>query len=94
MVLKKILPALFLVFMCCSLSFAGGGGVYPNGAEGFLVGAAPPPGVYGVSYTTYFHLPNLIDDDGHEIKAFDKGDVFGEILRFIWISDYKILGGN
>ena len=79
--------------------FAGGGQSYPNGAEGFMVGAAPPPGITMINYFVYGHAGNLKDDDGDTVKAGDKdlldgADVIGDIIRLIWISDIKFLGGN
>ncbi|MEA3333437.1 MAG: transporter [Pseudomonadota bacterium] len=73
---------------------AGGGGSYPNGVESFMVGAAPPPGFYLKNYVYYYHASDMKDDHGNNIDVFDDLTVWAEVLRFIWISEKKILGGN
>jgi len=73
---------------------AGGGGAYPNGAEGFLVGAAPPPGITFVNYLYYYHANEMMDDDGNGNPAFDEISVWAEVARFIWISKAQFLGAN
>jgi hypothetical protein len=73
---------------------AGGGASYPLGAESFLVGAAPPPGFYFKNYAFYYHASDLKDNHGNNIDAFDDLTVWAEVMRFIWISEKKILGGN
>ncbi len=92
----KIFFGIFaIVFLFNALPlFAGGGGSYPNGAEGFLVGAAPPPGFYAESYTFNYSADTMKDDTGKHIGAFDKVSVWAEVFRFIWISKHQILGGN
>lgn len=74
--------------------WAGGGGSYPNGAEGFMVGAVPPPGFYVVNYTYYYHASDLNDNHGDNIDVFDDINVWADVLRFIWISNHKLLGGD
>ncbi len=90
------LGMLLITFLLISPSVvkAGGGGSYPNGAESFMVGAAPPPGFYFKNYMYYYHAGDLKDDHGDDIDAFDDLTVWAEVMRFIWISDKQILGGN
>lgn len=96
--MKKV--KIFLCAMICIMFFgsvplfAGGSGSYPNGAEGFLVGAAPPPGFYLESYTLNYGADTMEDNTGKHIGAFDKVSVWAEVFRFIWISKKQILGGN
>lgn len=73
---------------------AGGGGSYPNGAESFMVGAAPPPGLYFKNYMYYYSADKLKDDHGDDIDAFDDLTVWAEVMRLIWISKKEILGGS
>ena len=73
---------------------AGGGASYPNGAESFMVGAAPPPGFYFKNYASYYHASDMNDDKGKNIAAFDDITVWADVLRFIWISKYELFGGN
>ena len=100
--MKKLLISLFvLALSLCSVPlFAGGSGVYPNGAEGFLVGAVPPPGFYGVNYFAMINATDLTDNRGNIArfpngkKILDHATIWAEVLRTIWISKYKILNGN
>ncbi len=93
--MKKLIVrvvALFFIIGSTLLS-AGGSGVYPNGAEGFLVGAAPPPGFYSINYFAYLNLPKLTDHKGNEMGVFNHGRVVADVLRIIWINKYKLFGG-
>ncbi len=92
----KILFGIIAIFIMLSSVpiFAGGGGSYPNGAEGFLVGIAPPPGFFAESYTYHYSADTMKDNTGKHIGAFDKVSVWAEVFRFIWISKHQILGGN
>ena len=47
-----------------ALATEGGGGAYPNGAEDFMAGALPPPGVYFKNYLTYYQASKLKDKIG------------------------------
>ncbi len=87
---------LFALFFALSSqeTLAGGGQAYPNGAEAFMVGAMPPPGITMINYAYYGHASKLKDDDGDDTHVLDSADVGGDIIRLIWISKYKILGGN
>jgi len=85
---------LLIVALLARSSFAGGSGVYPNGAEAFLVGVAPPPGFYFENYLSNYHADSMKDNSRNNIGAFDKLNVDAEVMRFIWISKHRILGGN
>ncbi len=100
--MKKILLSLlvFIFSLCAIPLFAGGSGVYPNGAEGFLVAAVPPPGFYGVNYFAMLNAPKLKDNRGNEARfpngtrVLDHATIFADVLRTIWISKYKLLNGS
>jgi hypothetical protein len=80
-----------------ALATEGGGSIYPNGVENFLVGAMPPPGFYPLVYATSYHATELRDDRGNDIAAAIggfKADVAGVIPRFIWVTDQKVFGGQ
>ncbi|MBN2705932.1 MAG: transporter [Deltaproteobacteria bacterium] len=74
--------------------WAGGGASYPLGAEAFLVGAFPPPGFYMTNYSYFYTADELKDDHRDDNQVFDEISVWADVVRGIWISDYKILGGN
>jgi hypothetical protein len=48
-----ILLGLCLGISNISYATEGGGGMYPNGNENYLVGALPPPGFYTMLYGAY-----------------------------------------
>ncbi len=91
--------AVFLSVLLISCSaLAGGGDHYPNGAEDFLVGAAPPPGFYAIDYNYFYSAKDYRDDRG---RVIDKGpladfslSVYSNVLRFIYVSKLKLLGAN
>jgi hypothetical protein len=89
-----LLSFMFALFTFSQSCLAGGGGAYPNGAEGFMVGAAPPPGLTLLNYTYYYNADKLTDGDGDDSKALDDVTVWADVLRMIWISKTKILGAN
>jgi len=77
-----------------ALATEGGGGAYPNGAEDFMAGALPPPGVYFKNYLTYYQASKLKDNDGNDVPIDFKLKVWADVLRFIYVTDTKILGAN
>ena len=85
-----------LAAMCLasvSMATEGGGGAYPNGAEGFMAGAVPPPGQYIVNYMTYYSADKLTGPNGDElVPGFDL-TAKADVLRFIYVTDTQIFGG-
>ena len=69
-----------------------GGGAYPNGAEDFMAGAAPPPGTYFINYFDYYSAHGFRGNDGKNLFPF-RADVYANTFRLIHITDKKILGG-
>ena len=93
---SNIALAAALVCLSCAPAFAteGGGSAYPNGAESYLAGAAPPPGTYVLLYPSYTHLNKLRDNSGNEVPVPFDVDVTAVVPRFIWIGEAKVMGGN
>jgi hypothetical protein len=90
-----LLPALFctVVFMASRADATeGGGGAYPNGAEDFMAGAAPPPGNYFINYFNYYSPDKFTNHNGDSKDGFNL-KVAADVLRFIHITDKKVLGG-
>lgn len=71
-----------------------GAGMYPNGAENFMVGAAPPPGWYFVNYTNYYNATKLADNNGHKAVPFYRLTAVADVFRTVYSSPHEIAGGN
>jgi hypothetical protein len=72
----------------------GGGGAYPNGAEDFMSGAAPPPGTYFINYFTYYGATGFKDNKGNNMLPKFDLDVYANVFRFIHMTKESFLGGN
>ncbi len=95
----KAFKTLFIVVMFLTLlwpmdAFSGGGGAYPNGAEAFMIGAAPPPGLTYLNYFYFYSADELKDSNGDDSKMLDDITIFAEVARFIWITKKQVLGAN
>ena len=88
------LTLLLLLLLVPGISSAGGGQAYTNGSEDFRVGLLPPPGIHYVHYANFFDSDDLKDNDGNAINGADDTTTFANTLRFLWITDLEILGGN
>jgi hypothetical protein len=67
---------------------------YPEGAEDFVVGALPPPGVYLKNYFVLVQKDRLMDDDGKKAPPEFKADVTAVVPRFIWVTPKTIFGAS
>jgi hypothetical protein len=72
----------------------GGQTAYPNGAEDFMVGAVPPPGDYIINYLLNYHATDFNDGNGNNMIPGFRLDVWADVIRWIHITPYKILGGD
>lgn len=72
----------------------GGGGVYPNGGQGFLAGALPPPGLYFIEYLQHYSADALMDGSGNKVPVPFKLNVSAAVSRFLYQSDIPLLGGR
>ncbi len=67
---------------------------YPNGIEGIKAGSVPPPGFYYKMYNVYYTADTLTDSNGNDLNVDFDVKTFVNAHRFIWITDYKILGAD
>ncbi len=85
-------------FTCLScmpaLATEGGGSAYPQGAESYLLGVAPPPGTYLLGYGSYDRFNKLRDARGNEVALPFKVGVTAFVPRLIWIGQTQMLGGH
>ncbi len=86
-----------LMFVFTGFSaFADGenGNAYPNGIEGLKCGEVPPPGVYWRMYNYFYKADDLRDDSGDSSPVDLDLSVYANANRVIWVTNYKILGGD
>jgi hypothetical protein len=93
-VCKLLVVGVLLAAVSQGFATEGGGGAYPNGAEDFMVGALPPPGHYFVNYALYYGADKLKDGNGDSVPVDFDLDVYADVLRFVNVTDKKILGGS
>lgn len=68
---------------------------YLNGAEGFMAGAVPPPGFYGLEYASSYRATRLNDAQGNAvpIPGFQvRLDAL--VTRLAWVTGRQVLGGD
>lgn len=69
-----------------------GGDQYPNGAENWLAGAAPPPGTHFLSYSGHYSA-SLHDGNGDKVPGASLSAWFNA-FRLVHISEMRVMGGN
>lgn len=72
----------------------GGSGAYPNGAEGVMAGALPPPGFYYLNYLTHYSADRLNDKGGHRVPVDFNLNATANVSRFLYMTDGQVAGGN
>ncbi len=77
-----------------TLATEGGGSMYPMGAENYLSGAMPPPGLYGTVYAQRYRADRLRGNDGRQLPVDFRlrADVIAP--RVVWVTEQKVLGGS
>lgn len=77
-----------------TLATEGGGSMYPMGAENYLSGAMPPPGLYGTVYAQHYRADRLRGNDGRQLLVDFRlrADVIAP--RVVWVTEQKVLGGS
>lgn len=106
---RRALWLMTMLAVACTSQVArateGGGGAYPNGAEGFMTGALPPPGYYLIDYNLYYTADTLMDASGNAIDVVPDAEgnlvdnpfdlqVCGTIPRLVNVTKTKFLGGH
>lgn len=72
----------------------GGGSSYSMGSENYGTGSMPKPGLYGVIYSSHYEADSKLGNDGKKLPI-DFNLISNAISpRFIWVTDYKVLGGQ
>lgn len=73
-----------------------GGSTYHPGVENFMVGAAPPPGLYVMEYLLHYEADRLNDNNGNALPIPGGFSVRANAAatRVVWSTDVKLGGGN
>mgnify|MGYP003601954776 CR=1 FL=1 len=77
-----------------TLATEGGGTSYPLGAENYMSGAMPPPGVYGQLFVNHYEADNLRGNDGDKLPVDFRVRANAITPRLIWVSDYSLFGAS
>jgi len=91
---KALLVAVTATVGSTAFATEGGGSIYPNGAENYLVGAMPPPGVYALEYLSNYSASQLQDNNGNQIPMNFNLNVSAAATRLIWVTNQTVLGGQ
>ena len=92
----RTLPTLTLLALAAqAYATEGGAAIYPHGVEGYMAGALPPPGVYGMVYGQHYHASRLNDHNGHNLNVPNFSLTANVVApRLIWVTPKKVLGGD
>lgn len=92
--LAATLAALTLGLAGTAHATEGGGTTAAAGAEGFLAGALPPPGTYGLVYANHYTASRFNDKDGN--AAIPGFKVTANVLvgRLVHMTGTTVLGGQ
>lgn len=72
----------------------GGGSIYAMGAESFLTGALPPPGLYTLVYANHYGADKLKDNNGNTVPLDFKVSATAVVPRIVWVTDKVLFGGQ
>jgi hypothetical protein len=59
-----------------------------------MAGALPPPGTYFLNYLQYYSADRFNDDGGDKLLPKFELDVVADILRFVHVTEHRVLGAN
>lgn len=91
----KLLTLSLLTAAAAIHATEGGGSTYAHGTENFMVGAVPPPGLYGMVFTSRYSADEMNDPTGKDlgIPGF-KVRATAIAPRLIWVPGVKVMGGD
>jgi hypothetical protein len=69
-------------------------GHYVPGVDGIKGSSVPPPGFYIRDYNVFYTADQMNDPSGNKIPMDFNVFVYANVFRLIWVTDYKVLGGN
>lgn len=92
--MSMLLIALTVLTATDACATENGGGAYPNGAEGVMAGALPPPGFYYLNYLTHYSADRLNDKNGDKIPVDFHLNATANVSRFVYMTNLFVAGGN
>lgn len=72
----------------------GGGSSYPMGAESYMSGAMPPPGLYSQFFVSHYEADSLRGNHGEKVPVDFRVRANAIAPRLIWVTEQQVLGGN
>ncbi|TCP20431.1 SphA family protein [Simplicispira metamorpha] len=73
----------------------GGGSIYQHGTENYMVGAIPPPGLYGMVYGNHYRTDRMNSPTGENLQLPGfKVRASAVVPRLVWVSGVQVLGGQ
>ncbi|WP_130931823.1 transporter [Pseudomonas sp. Sample_24] len=72
----------------------GGGSSYPMGAESYMSGAMPPPGLYTQFFVSHYEADSLRGNHGEKVPVDFRARANAIAPRLIWVTEQQVLGGN
>jgi hypothetical protein len=88
------IAALILLVSASVSATEGGGGIYPNGVENYMVGALPPPGTYYLLYGSRYDASTLRDKTGNKVPIDFNVQATAVAPRIVWVTNQQVLGGQ
>lgn len=67
---------------------------YVPGVEGLMGSSLPPPGFYLRDYNVFYTADRLNMPNGDKAGVDFSAAVYANVIRGIWVTDWKVLGGN
>ncbi|WP_027965541.1 SphA family protein [Halomonas halocynthiae] len=93
-ILHGSITALALVTTASVQATEGGGSTYPMGAENFLMGALPPPGVHPLLYANHYAADELRNDQAEQLPIDFRLRANVLAPRLLWVTGQTLWGGQ
>lgn len=71
-----------------------GGSSYPMGAENYMSGALPPPGLYAQFFSTHYEADTLRGNRGQKLPVDFRVRANALSPRLIWVTEQKVFDGD
>jgi len=91
---KGLMVAFVAINSGTAFATEGGGSIYPNGGENYLVSDMPPPGVHVLEYLSGYNANRLNDNNGNQVPINFNLNVTAAATRLIWVTDQTVFGGQ